>query len=51
METDTLTKFMWYTSALILLAAVVLGACGLMGPLQGPATMPVPPSATNYTTN
>ena len=50
-ETDTLTKFMWYASGLILLAAVVLAACGLMGPLEGPADMPVPPSATNYSTN
>lgn len=47
-ETDTLTRVMWYTSVMVIVAAVALAVFAAMGPLQGPATMPTPPSATNY---
>lgn len=34
-----------------LAAVVTFVVLILMGPLQGPAEMPVPPSQTNYSTN
>lgn len=48
MSDDTLTRIMWGASGLALVAAVALVVFTLMGPLQPPADMPVPPSQTNY---
>ena len=50
-ETDTLTRVMWYTSVMVIVAAVALAVFAAMGPLQGPADMPTPPSQTNYSSN
>lgn len=48
MNQDTLTRAMWYASALVLVAALALLLFAFMGPLEPPATMPAPPSDTNY---
>lgn len=45
------TRAMGYTLALIILGAVMLILFASMGTLEAPATMPVPPSETNYSSN
>lgn len=39
---------MWGAAGLALVAVVSLIVFAIMGPLEGPATMPVPPGETNY---
>ena len=39
---------MWGAAGLALVAAAALIVFAVMGPLEAPDTMPVPPSDTNY---
>lgn len=41
-------EIMWGAAGLVLVAAVSLIVFAIMGPLEAPETMPVPPSEANY---
>lgn len=41
-------EIMWGAAGLTLVATVSFIVFAIMGPLEAPATMPVPPSGTNY---
>lgn len=41
-------EIMWGAAGLVLVATVSLIVFAIMGPLEAPDTMPVPPSDTNY---
>lgn len=43
-----LEEIMWGAAGLVLVATVSLIVFAIMGPLEAPATMPVPPGETNY---